>query len=1037
MWPDLISTNLVHLIPKPAGGMRPIGLMATLVRLYERVRRPAIQAWRRTCSDSCNYMTEGRSAADAVWVQSVRDEAAKELGLVSASVLLDLIKAFECVRLDIVWQVAIKLKFPMVVMKLVLRAYCHARRLVFCGVVGEPIASTNAILAGGGFATDMLALLLVDTIAVLRQEVPRVHLFVVVDDLTIRVEGTSAAVAQQLTRLTALCVHQLEEVLHMKVSRGKKWTTPSQVKSVAMASSREARQLLLTGMRALGILVLEHARNLGVDYAPGKRSHRRGVLLSRWAKVKAKVKRCRKIGSKAAGVVARTALLPAAAYGTSCTGIPKSVLNNMRSAMAGMHGPMNGRSTTARLAVHQEDPTYPVVLSPLWAWWRAAWESTLPTEILAAALRRAEKSIETAGHLAHSAVEGGAGAYLSSLKRIKWSCKGLNTVLRADGTPFTLGSDGDPKMALRLARRDLEMIANVQSGLASNLSSIEIPDGYHRASSSGNSFVPIGLILGQLEVAQKRWWEEFVHMEGQLVPWLKPALDELKGARRRGVSEAVSTSFASLIEGGWWPQARLYFSKLAEDPLCQACGAEHGTLWHRFLCSHKRREVSSERKIFQLGAARWWDPLFNRGVPALPLSTPQPQAQTWIYPENGGEHLVTGDVYTDGALRGLHPEARRAGWAFALVDSATCCLKMAVFGSCEEQWLTVLRAELHAIEAAIRRAVPPLVIHTDSAVAVDGYTKGKKFCCSAKADGADIWRRIWFLLSDFGEFQLHKVKAHTTASDVAEGLIPARHQAGNSAADHFAVQARKAAQAASPTAHFEVHYARARAWYKTVLNAIVDWKDDAVAAPVQLASEQQQYPAARHAAAKRRRHEIWSLERGWVCRTCGKTFRLSSNPKQLVKAECGGSMQARLFRSMGVPVPPDGWDCFAVHDLAREGGTRWTEAGIDLQVPGGDEPPPAAAVRRRLVGKQPDPRALDTGSQASQWTAKEKESGHLLLKAGRFSFCDRCGRWAIDRLGPGLLRKCVGNVDTASGAYRVRRERLRAGRHPLSNRPLE
>ena len=126
-------------------------------------------------------------------------------------------------------------------------------------------------------------------------------------------------------------------------------------------------------------------------------------------------------------------------------------------------------------------------------------------------------------------------------------------------------------------------------------------------------------------------------------------------------------------------------------------------------------------------------------------------------------------------------------------------------------------------------------------------------------------------------------------------------------------------------------------------------------------------------------------------------------------------MQARLLRSMGVPVPPDGWDCFAVHDLAREGGTRWTEAGIDLQVPSGDEPPPAAAVRRRLVGKQPDPRALDTGSQASQWTAKEKESGHLLLKAGRFSFCDRCGQWAIDRLAPGLLRKCVGNVDTACG----------------------
>ena len=67
-------------------------------------------------------MVEGRSAADAVWVQSVRDEAVKELGLVSASVLLDLVKAFECVRLDVVWQVALRTGFPMTTLKLALQA---------------------------------------------------------------------------------------------------------------------------------------------------------------------------------------------------------------------------------------------------------------------------------------------------------------------------------------------------------------------------------------------------------------------------------------------------------------------------------------------------------------------------------------------------------------------------------------------------------------------------------------------------------------------------------------------------------------------------------------------------------------------------------------------------------------------------------------------------------------------------------------------------------------------------------------------------
>ena len=219
-WPSLVANSLVHLIPKPTGGMRPIGLMATLVRLFERVWRLDIQRWRAACGDPSNYMIGGKSAADAVWVQSVRDEASKELGTVSASVLLDLIKAFECVRLDVVWAAALKTGFPMAVLRLALRAYCHARRLVYKGIVGDPILSTNAILAGGGLATDMLALLLTNALALLRRELPKVHLFIVVDDLTIRVEGSTAAVASELVHLTSVCIGQLESELCMQVFAG-------------------------------------------------------------------------------------------------------------------------------------------------------------------------------------------------------------------------------------------------------------------------------------------------------------------------------------------------------------------------------------------------------------------------------------------------------------------------------------------------------------------------------------------------------------------------------------------------------------------------------------------------------------------------------------------------------------------------------------------------------------------------------------------------------------------------------------------------
>ena len=137
-----------------------------------------------------------------------------------------------------------------------------------------------------------------------------------------------------------------------------------------------------------------------------------------------------------------------------------------------------------------------------------------------------------------------------------------------------------------------------------------------------------------------------------------------------------------------------------------------------------------------------------------------------------------------------------------------------------------MRAELKAVEEAVRRAVAPLIIYTDSAAVVRAFEKGKAYACRATNDGADIWRRIWTVLEDFGDLQIRKVKAHTTAEDAAEGLIDPILQAGNAAADHFAVAARKLASQQSPCHSFDAHYARARAWYRHIISGIAHWQQD-------------------------------------------------------------------------------------------------------------------------------------------------------------------------------------------------------------------
>ena len=1044
-WPGLITTNLVHLIPKPVGGRRPIGLMATLIRLYERVRRHLIVEWRATRNDNHNYMVGGKSAEDAVWCQSVRDEAVRENGLVSASVLLDLVKAFECVRLDVIWRAAMRTGFPLAVLRLSLQAYCRARRLVYRGVVGDPVLSLNAILAGGGLATDMLGLLLMDTLEMLKEELPKLHLFVVVDDLTLRVEGHPTEVAAQLIHLTSLCIDDLENVLDMKVSRGKKWELTSDVKSVAMASSPEARRFLTIGMKAMGIPVQRHARNLGVDYGPGVRVKRKVVMLNRWSKVRAKVKRCRKIGAAAAATVGRTALLPALAYGAACTSVPTGLLKDIRGVMAQMYGSMNGRSTTARLAVRATEPSYSLILAPLRAWWKAVWDGILPPDILQAAIRGASRTAEGAGHLRHCSVEGGAGAFLSSLSRIGWRARGIDEVVTVSGLNLKLGEDCDPKMLLRLARKDLEAAIAADSDLAATLTSIATPDGYHRASSQVCGFVPIGTLLGQLEQAQEHWWAEFKHCNGKLVPWLKPAIDALKAAKKDGFASSTISSFASLIEGGWWTQSRLHFCGLASDPFCRWCGISLGTLWHRIAgrC-HLKGEAEHEEAILEAGRRRWWDPLFSRCIPAVPLAPLPSPVCTWSFPDNADQLIATGDIYTDGALRGLHPEARRAGWAFAMVNAESQMIKLAYWGTCNEPWLSVLRAELKAIEEALRRAVAPVVIYTDSSVAVDAFRKGRAFACSSKADGADIWYRIWGILRDFGDFDLRKVKAHTTAQDVAEGLISPTHQAGNAAADYFAVSARKSAEKQSPIRTYDLHYARARAWYRVVLTSIADWKADLLGDVEDEEVERgitESLPDPPCSLATRK-HTIWALNDQWVCRACGQHSSGDLNPRLLAKKVCKGAMYARMLGSLGVLQDPSAFFCHTVREMEAAGAKPWVcdaearilpEAVAPLSDQASSGLPPVRRLRR-ITGKQPDPSALPPSSSAS--SVREQESGHLLVKAGRFTFCDRCGRWAIDRMSPGLRRKCTGTVDTAAGAYRVRRERLRCGRHPLSNAPI-
>ena len=96
-WPQFTQLVMTVLIPKSDGGLRPIGLFPTTYRIWMRCRRPTIKEWRKKHSRDYRYGGAGRGAQRASWIHAARTELACGGSKSYATVLLDLVKAFETI----------------------------------------------------------------------------------------------------------------------------------------------------------------------------------------------------------------------------------------------------------------------------------------------------------------------------------------------------------------------------------------------------------------------------------------------------------------------------------------------------------------------------------------------------------------------------------------------------------------------------------------------------------------------------------------------------------------------------------------------------------------------------------------------------------------------------------------------------------------------------------------------------------------------------------------------------------------------------
>ncbi len=905
IWPNDLMEAVIHLIPKASGGRRPIGVLVSLMRVWERARRPLVQRWREACPRSYQWMTKGRGAGRAVWAQTVMEEAARQMGLATATVLVDLMKAFEQIILAEVWSAGVRHGFPTQLLRLGLELCTARRRLVYRGAYSEGHADTlSAILAGSGFATDFMFLMLIGPLDELVGRHQALKIFVIADDIKLGVTGPGHKVPSDMEAAARDCIELLEKGLHMQVSRD---VGDQSGKTVAMGSSREVRGRLAPKMKRLGVGTVRRVRNLGVDFSLGAGLGKRAVQLGRWATAQARAARARRLGPKLGSKIISTSAVPSVTYGASTSGMTDGLLAALRSLVAWAGGKMQWRSTTARLIMDGSDPGMRVVIQPIIDWAEAWWDGTVGHEEMTAAWLHAIKTVGIAAR-PNVVIAGGAGTFVASLRRLGWRTPSPDSVITAkgeilffgDGKPPEAAHAVDPRSLRRWLTDEYEAVVLARSRLATEINDVSGYGGYGREREGGKGAG--GIYYGSTEFERKSAgiWRRprFDMIEGMMVPWLWPMARVARAARRRG-RHAAAASLRACVEGGWWTQARLASVGAVDNPIC-ACGERVGTLWHRLGRCKLTGELRTEKcpsQVLRTGSAHVWDPLYSRAVPARPKIPPPPAQRVWWERRTrDADLLATGRVYTDGAAQGWYWRAVRAGYAAVCIDEKGDT-QWVLKGVCGEPHASIARAELRAVLETLAVAAPPLTIYSDSAFVVDGFAKGKSWCTRAGGEAADLWRLAWHRMEDIGGgVDIKKVKAHATWIDVLRGRISRADREGNTAADVAAKEALAEAKRASSADSVNSYLAKAVLWARWMLDFATGWTPD-TGEPDEGDAGQDDAPqrASEQAPRNTLAHEVWRNAREEVCRRCGRSSSTAAPTSSFRREACRGSAAGRLL----------------------------------------------------------------------------------------------------------------------------------------------
>ncbi|MCP4242022.1 MAG: hypothetical protein GY772_15810, partial [bacterium] len=160
-------------VPKPgatdATGLRPIGLMASVYRLWAAARVPVIRGWLRSVDAAVVGGRPGVGADVAALETAVLACTAVADGDAVAAAFLDITKAYEGVDLRLLARAAVQQGYPAAVAHLAIQAYLGPRRVRLGGAVApDPVLASRGITAGCACAVSLMGLYLLPVLQAAR-----------------------------------------------------------------------------------------------------------------------------------------------------------------------------------------------------------------------------------------------------------------------------------------------------------------------------------------------------------------------------------------------------------------------------------------------------------------------------------------------------------------------------------------------------------------------------------------------------------------------------------------------------------------------------------------------------------------------------------------------------------------------------------------------------------------------------------------------------------------------------------------------------